>query len=213
MPRRKSIIDPELRNIEELKNKLCLNLKDLGSLKEKILLFLAENPSKNAQEVQKELGYPQAQYPNILKAAKALEKMELTQSEKTTSTKNVPMRLYSCNESGLLYVLAKYPNANILRILDANRSRSELAKDFRKLYDLWGETSFVGFIRSMNQFLPMIAKDGIENTMPFIFMKGFVETRHMDLKKRKEMVQQTMKEFPNVKKFLKEWKKAIDEIV
>jgi hypothetical protein len=213
LPKKKVIIEPELKDVEKLKDKIFLNLKDLGSLKGKVLLFLAENPIKNAQETQKGLGYPPSQYPNILKAVKALEKLELVSSETATSKKNVPMKLYSCNENGLLYILAKNPNANLLKILDANKTRNEFARDFRKLYDLWGQESFIGFIRSMKQFLPLIAKEGIENAIPFIFMRGFVETRHIDSKRRKEIALKTMKEFPNVKQFMKEWKKAINELV
>jgi hypothetical protein len=211
MPR-KPLIDPELRNAN-LKDKVYLNLKDLGSLKNKILLLLAENPSMNTQAIQKELRYPQSQYPNIMKAVKSLQNLELVQSETTKSTKNVPMKLYSCNENGLLYVIAKNPNSNILKILDANKARVEFAKDFRKLYDLWGQESFVGFLRSMSQFLPMIAKDGVENSIPFMFMKSYIETRHIDTKKRKEIAKRTMQEFPNIKQFMKEWKKDINEIV
>ncbi len=123
------------------------------------------------------------------------------------------MKLYSCSESGLLYVLAKFPSVNGLRILEANNNRSELARDLRKLSKLWGQDPFAGFLRSMNQFLPMIAKDGIENTIPFIFMKAYVETRHIDSRRRKEIAQRTMKDFPNVKQFMKEWKNAINELV
>ena len=76
MTEKKIDINTEIRN---LKDKAYVNLKDIGSLKEKVLLFLAGHSKMNAQAIQKELGYPPDQYPNILKAVKGLEKLEASE--------------------------------------------------------------------------------------------------------------------------------------
>lgn len=201
------------KEIKNLRGKAYLNLKDIGSLKEKVLLFLAEHPKKNTQAIQKELGYPPDQYPNILKAVKALEKLELVKSESGTSTKNVPMKLYSCSDEGIFYVLVKNPNANFLRIFDEYENQSVIAKDLKTLYGLWGQETFAGFLRNISEFLPMILKEGVEAAMPYMVMKVYANTHNQDYSKRKKFAAQTMKEFPEVKKFMKEWKKNLDELL
>jgi DNA-binding PadR family transcriptional regulator len=198
---------------EKTTSHLEIILKDLGSLKAKILLFLAENPDKNAQAIQKELGYPPPQYPNILKAVKELEKLGLVQSEKSVSAKNLPMKLYSCNDKGILYVIAKNPNANSIKILRVAKNQEGIAKDLIAYHDLLGEQAFIAFIRDLSQFLPMIAKDGFENTKPFIFIKGFMGARLIDPKRKKGIAKEAIKRFPEIEKLVKEWKKALNELV
>ena len=40
-----------------------------------------------------------------------------------------------------------------------------------------------------------------------------IDTRHIDQKKHKQIAVQTMKEFSEVKQFMKQWKKNLDELV
>jgi len=203
-------INTEIRN---LKDKAYVNLKDIGSLKEKVLLFLGEHSKMNAQAIQKELGYPPDQYPNILKAVKVLEKLELVKSENGTSAKNVPMRLYSCSDEGIFYVLTKNPNANFLEIFKEYENQSVIVKNLKTLYGLWGQETFSGFLRNISEFLPMILKEGVEAAMPYMVLKVYAEIHNQDYGKRKKFAAQTMKEFPEVKKFMKEWKKNLDELL
>ena len=210
MPQEKTNKYPDLR---EVKDKVYLTLKDIGSLKEKILLFLAENPDKNTQALQKELGYPSTQYPNIMKAVKALEKLELVQSKTGKSMKNVQMKIYSCTEEGVFYVLTKNSNANVLKILDSYKDRINLAKSLRQLYDLWGPEVFIHFLKDMSTFLPLILKEGWDNALPYIVMKGYMGIQNFNSKKRRQIGAQTLKHFPQAKKFMEEWKKNINEIV
>jgi hypothetical protein len=210
-----NIFNDKIDNIKkkDLKDKVYINLKDIGSLKEKILLFIAENPRRNTQVIQRDLGYPENQYPNILRGVKALEKLELIKSTKSFSTKNVPMDLYSPADQGIIYIMTKKPNADLKKILDANKKSNDTARDLQRLYEVWGQESFTSFMRDMSQFLPMIAKNGVESSMPYIFMKGYAESRKLDIAKRKEFAANTMKEFPEIRQFIKEWKKTLDELV
>lgn len=210
MTDKKIDINTEIRN---LKDKAYVNLKDIGSLKEKVLLFLGEHSKMNAQAIQKELGYPPDQYPNILKAVKVLEKLELVKSENGTSAKNVPMRLYSCSDEGIFYVLTKNPNANFLEIFKEYENQSVIVKNLKTLYGLWGQETFSGFLRNISEFLPMILKEGVEAAMPYMVLKVYAEIHNQDYGKRKKFAAQTMKEFPEVKKFMKEWKKNLDELL
>jgi len=187
--------------------------KELGSLQEKVLFHLAENPRMNTQTIQKNLGYPPAQYPNILKAVKALEKAALIQSEEGKSKKNVPIRLYKCTQEGVFYALARNPNADVLKILDAYKSLDEFFKSMRRLYDVCGHDIFAKFVKDVDEFLPMIQRDGAEKAIPFMFMKIMVQLSDLDSKKRIEFVKETMKQFPHVREMLKEWNKAIKTVL
>ena len=132
-----------------------LSSKKLGIRQEKILFFLAENPNKNAQQIQKGLGYPDSQHGNISTTAKMLERMGLLKMERGKSQKNVSMPLYTCTEEGVFYALARNPNANVLRVLDSYKNQYDSYNSFRNLIAVWVEDFFVEFVRSISEFLPM----------------------------------------------------------
>ena len=123
------------------------------------------------------------------------------------------MKLYSCSDEGIFYVLTKNPNANFLDIFEVYENQSVIVKNLKTLYGLWGQEIFAGFLRNLSEFLPMILKDGVEAAMPYMVLKVYAEIHNQDYSKRKKFAAQTMNEFPEVKKFMKEWKKNLDELV
>jgi DNA-binding PadR family transcriptional regulator len=189
-----------------------LGVKELGSLREKIIFHLSENPNLNAQALQKALEYPSNQYPNILNALKTLEKTGLVRSESGKSKKKVPIRLYRCTDNGILYALARNPKANALKTIGAYENTEELAKTFRACYDIMGPELFVKFVEDVDEFMLMIQKDGIEDVAPYIVMKSMMQTSHLDIDARTRIVKELFKQFPQTKKVLKDWSDYISKL-
>jgi hypothetical protein len=190
-----------------------LDVKQLGSLREKILFHLSENPNLNAQAVQKNLEYPQNQYPNILNALKTLEKLELLTSKLGKSKKNVQIRLYRCTFDGVLFALAENPNARALNILNAYQSLDKTTNSLRKFYDIWGNEVFTAFVRSFHEYLPIIHKDGLEKVIPMILMTSAKQTQNLDQETKIEKSSETIKLFPEAEKVLQEWGDSINKVL
>ena len=86
------------------KHRICLEkevkddiiFKELGSLQEKALFFLAENPENHKQEIQQGISHPTDQYASIKNAVDMLEKFGYLESKKIASQKNVQIKIYHC---------------------------------------------------------------------------------------------------------------------
>jgi DNA-binding PadR family transcriptional regulator len=189
------------------------HVKDLGKLREKIIFHLSQNPNLNAQALQKALDYPSSQYPNILKALKKLEKFGLVKSKSGKSKKNVPIRLYRCTDNGILYALARNPRADALKTIAAYEHLDPLAISFRALYDIMGPELFFRFVRDVDEFMPMIQKDGIDNVEPYIVMKMTMHMNHMDLDTKTRIIKQLMEQFPHTKQRLRDWVDSINKLL
>jgi len=59
------------------KTKSNIIFKELGSLQEKVLFFLAENPENHKQGIQQGINHPAEQYGSVSKAVDALKNMGL----------------------------------------------------------------------------------------------------------------------------------------
>ena len=64
--------------------------RELGSLQEKVLQYIAENPNQHKQGIQKAM--PSKQYGSILHAVNAFEKAEYIEPEEKRSEKNTGKR-------------------------------------------------------------------------------------------------------------------------
>jgi DNA-binding MarR family transcriptional regulator len=190
-----------------------LNLKRLGSLQEKTLFFIAENPENNAQAIQKELGYPSPQYPNILKAVKTLEKMGFVKSRKSKSMKKVPIKLYSCTETGVFYALSKNPRADMKKILENYKDQYEIYKPFYALSEKWGQEGLSRFFKNAGEFFLIMQKDGREKAIAFLLMRFQMESKDEAPEVRKKMVRETMEQFPNAKKTMEELREILNELL
>ena len=58
----------------------------------------------------------------------------------------------------------------------------------------------------------MIHEDSIDNAIPYMVMKMEIQMRDLDLDTRKRIIKETMKQFPHVKRTLKEWVKSVNEL-
>jgi DNA-binding PadR family transcriptional regulator len=83
--------------------------KELGSLQEKVLFSVTENPQNHKQAIQQGIKHSAEQYGSVLKAVDAFEKLGFVESKKTSSQKKVQIKIYSCTDSGIFYALAKNP--------------------------------------------------------------------------------------------------------
>ena len=148
--------------------------KELGSLQEKVLFFLAENPENHKQAIQQGIQYPSEQYGSVLKAVDTLEKSDYIKSKEIKSQKNVKIKIYNCTELGVFYALTRNSDANILKILDTHKDKIEFCKQFRAIYDVWGHDHFAMFVKDMSEFLPMVQKNGVEQASPYLMMVSFM---------------------------------------
>jgi len=196
----------------EFKGSKDIIFKELGSLQEKALFFLAQNPENHKQAIQQGINHPADQYGSISKAVDMLEKLGFIESKEGLSQKNVKIKIYSCTESGVFYALTHSAD-NVVKVLDAYKSRVEFCKGFRQLYDVWGEEHFLTYLKDVGKFLPIVQRDGAEVAMPYLLMLIFQEMKKIDPKNRKKNAKVAMKLFPESKTWLKEWKKNLDELV
>lgn len=195
------------------KSKDLTYFKDLGTLQEKILFHLAENPNKHSQEIQKGLEYPASQYGNINKTVKTLEKLGYVKSNEGKSQKNVRIKLYSCAENGIFYTLAKNPKANIERIVEKYKKDYPLFTPFPILSSLWGKERVSRFFENSFEFILMKQKEGAEKALSFLLMKVYIEAQDSDPQERKKIVKEILKHFPKTRQTMKEMKKTINEIL
>ena len=187
--------------------------KELGSLQEKVLFYLAENPENHKQGILQGIAHPAEQYGSIVKAVDALEKFGYIKSKEATSQKNVKIKIYYCTESGVFYALTKNQSADVLKILDAYKSTVQFCSSFRQLYSAWGQEHFIMFLRDIGYVLPIIQKNGMDVAMPVLLMKILEQMKSIDQKTRKKNAKEAMKLFPESKTWLKEWKKNLDELL
>ena len=187
--------------------------KELGSLQEKVLFFLAENPENHKQGIQQGINHPAEQYGSVSKAVDALEKFGFVAAIEGVSQKNLKIKIYSCTESGVFYALTRNPSAKPVEIFEANKDKVSWCKSLRQLYDVWGHDHFMAYFRDVGDILPIIQKKGVAEAMPYMFFKAVKLTHSIDKKTRNRNVKEALKLFPENKEMLKEWRKNIDEVL
>jgi DNA-binding PadR family transcriptional regulator len=190
-----------------------MTFKELGSLQEKALFYLAENPDNHKQGIQQGIEHPSDQYGSVLKAVDALEKMGYIQSKKGKSQKQVKIKIYDCTEFGVFYALTRNPSANITKILDMYKSKVEFCQSFLQLYKVWGHDYFTMYLRDAGDFLPMVQKNGVDQALPFFLMKILKQMKSIDPETRNKNAREALKIFPETKKMLEELKRNINEIL
>jgi DNA-binding PadR family transcriptional regulator len=186
--------------------------KELGSLQEKILFYLAQNPENHKQAIQQGLKHPSDQYGSICKAVDSLEKVGFISSKEGISQKKVKIKIYYCTDLGVFYTLT-HSSDNILEILDAYKSRVDFCQSFRQLYDVWGQAHLSMYLKDVGKFLPVMQKDGVEVAMPYLLMLIFEEMKKIDPQTRKKNAKAALKLFPDSKKHLKEWRDNLNELI
>ncbi|MBM3292408.1 hypothetical protein FJY84_06985 [Candidatus Bathyarchaeota archaeon] len=134
-------------------------LKDLGSLQLKILEFLAENPNNHRQGIQQKIGYPAEQYASINNAVIALEKMGYIESKEGLSEKKVKIKLYSCTDTGVFYILSrnKFINPTVLTIINAYSNKYQIINFYKELYEK-DSKFFSNFYNILVSSLPFFQK-------------------------------------------------------
>jgi DNA-binding PadR family transcriptional regulator len=187
--------------------------KELGSLQEKILFHLAENPDKNAQEIQKDIDYPSSQYGNVNTTVKGLEKLGYIKSKGGKSKKNLEIKLYSCTENGVFYALAKNPKANIKSIITTYENEYPVFVPFLELYSVMGKERIAKFFENSLDLALIANKEGYDKAISSLLIKVLNEVRDLDKKTRKKFAKKTMKLFPKTHQMMIEWKKTLNYVL
>lgn len=195
------------------KKKDNIIFKELGSLQEKTLFFLAENPENHKQGIQQGINHPAEQYGSVSKAVDALETLGFITAKEAMSQKKVRIKTYSCTESGLFYALTRNPSADAIKLFEAYKSKVSWCKSLRQLYDVWGHDHFMEYFRDVGDVLPIIQNKGFAEAMPYLFFKAVKLTHSIDKKTSNRNVKEAMKLFPHTKDMLKEMRKNIDEVL
>lgn len=190
-----------------------INFKELGKLQEKVLFYLAENPDKHKEAIQKGINYPKEQYSSIYNAVNALKQMRYLESRKAFSLKKVRIELYSCTDLGLIYAIGKNPDANIKEILDLGKQKYDSFKGFNCVYNELGKDEISKFFRILVDFLPEIHKGGLESALMTVFLSALSQNKGIDEKTRLKNAKIWMKCFPDQKSIMKKWQKNIKEIL
>jgi DNA-binding PadR family transcriptional regulator len=187
--------------------------KELGSLQQEILFYLAENPDNHKQGIQQGIDHPADQYGSIVKAVNALEKMLYIQSENATSQKNLEIKIYSCTQLGIFYSIAKNNHANIPKILKAYGNRIEHCKALKQLYDLWGHDCFSIYLKDAADIIPIVQKEGFEAAFPHLLMKALKQQKIIDPKTRVKNAKGALKLSPKSREMFEELQKNLDELL
>jgi DNA-binding PadR family transcriptional regulator len=195
------------------KTKDNIVFKELGSLQEKILFFLAENPENHKQGIQQGINHPADQYGSVSKAVDSLETHGFVVPKDAVSQKNVRIKTYSCTESAIFYALTRNPSANPVKIFEAYKNKVSWCESLRQLYDIWGRDHFMAYFRDVGDVLPIIQKKGFSEALPYLFFKAVELTHSIDKRARNRNVREALKLFPENKEMLKEWRKNIDEVL
>ena len=189
-----------------------LQIKELGTLQERILFFLSENPDTNKQAIQKGISHPLDQYASILNAVNALQKMGYIQAKSGISKRKVSIKLYNCTDLGVFYALSKNQNGDIEKLLSAYGER-DTWKSVKCLYSELDHETFSSIFKDCADFIPMMSKDGLEDAVVHLWVRSYRRSRKLNPKTRKKTANAALKCFPELRSFMKEWRDNINEIL
>lgn len=104
--------------------------KNLTKLELDILLHLAMNPERNAQQIQRGIGYEDRNYPSVNNAVKRLRRQGFLKSEKGESQKKLPVDLYSLSSFGLGFIMAEGDENTLLDVVRKNEKEFPEYEDY-----------------------------------------------------------------------------------
>lgn len=176
--------------------------RDLGSKREKILLYLAENPNQFVQTIQKELGYPDTQYGSIYKSVHELKKMGYLKSKKGRAQKG-ETDFFKCTDIGVYHALSKNPDANIPKILDAYKDDVKLIGFFYKERERMDHSLFDKLYRMVINSTT-IAEKHPDQAVASLFSQLVTYAKDLTPEERIILLNAMLEYFPDTKKHVKE---------
>jgi hypothetical protein len=190
-----------------------MELKELGSLQQKIVFYIAENPESHKQEIQQGINHPAEQYGSIVKGVKVLEKLKYIQSDEGISQKNVKIKLYSCTNLGVFYSLAKNNIADIKKILRSNKNRVKFCEPLMEFYELIGHDYFSIYFKDAADVLPIVQREGFEAALPYLLMKAIKNEQIIDPEIRDKNAKIALKVSPETRVIFDDLRKKLNEIL
>jgi DNA-binding PadR family transcriptional regulator len=187
-----------------------MTLRKLGSLQEKALYFLAENPRNHKQAIQKGIGYPDDQYGSVSNAVDALEKLKFITYKKGMSEKSVEIKFYSCTEEGVVYSLANNSEANFNKTLNLYKKYPFIGL-LKTQYDS-DQDLFNRMFKRMIQVLPMLGRRKPEDIIGYLLMAFAQDAKSFSMEERVDMLKRLGKFSPKAKEAIDIIKKLFDQV-
>jgi DNA-binding MarR family transcriptional regulator len=187
-----------------------MSKKKFGSLQSKVLIYVAENPETNIQEVQ--FGLNNKSYGAVHNAIMSLEKKNYLKTEEGLSKINIKIDFYSCTEKGVFYALSYAKESDLIKILEAEKDKFDSINYFISEYERMGEADFIFWFRDFMKFVPMLENNDIERiiaTMIIFYSKKFEKA---EIKERVDFIKNAMKNFPSTKKAVDELREIFNKI-
>jgi hypothetical protein len=110
-------------------------MEKLSKLESDVLNYVALNPSKNMQQIQRGIDVEDKNYASVNKAVKRLKIEGYLQSKEGKSEKHVPVDFYSLSTFGLGFVLSEGSEDIILEAFKKNESASPNFQDYQLLIE------------------------------------------------------------------------------
>ena len=106
-------------------------MEKLTRLESDVLSFIALNPEKNAQQIQRGIDYEDKNYTSVSKAAKRLRTEGYLQSKEGKSEKHVPVDFYRLSALGFGFILSEGSKDILLEASRKNESEFSNFKDYQ----------------------------------------------------------------------------------
>ena len=187
-----------------------MTLRELGSLQREILKYLTKKPESHKQQIQIGIEHNPYQYASVKNATDSLEEQEYIKSKKALSEKNLEIKLYSCTEKGLLYILTRNPEI-IMEIAEIYKENHPEFTFFQSQCEILGRDLFVKFFKLVGQSVILYKKDNLAKAIWY----AFTAPMSMDFspEEQKQIRKSTLKGLPSkYRKIVSELAKRMSEL-
>lgn len=181
--------------------------KNLGEVQEAVLRFIAEQPLKNKEQIQNGIGHKN--YQTIWNAVDALTKTGYLDYQMTKSEKNLDVKIYTCSEKGIIYVLQRATQDDGFNIMKTNSSKFN---DFNRIIKAHDKLEYALFSKLYNALLKaMMLSDESGNVKSSAILAYVVQ--NSTKKELKKISKVFMEIDPNMVKVAKELRSNLDDLL
>ena len=181
--------------------------KNLGEVQEPVLRLIAENPLKNKEQIQNGLGHKN--YQTIWNAVDALTKSNYLDYQMTKSEKNIDVKIYTCSEKGILYVLQRATQEDGFNIMKINNAKFS---EFNRIIKAHDKLEYELFSKFYNALLKaMTISNQSDDAISSAILSYVLQT--CTKKELKKISKAFMEVDPNMVKVAKTLKNNLDDLL